>query len=306
MANEIKDAMLRSEDMTKFLDFEKSKVQILTLDQLRETKREKNSRGEPMMGIFHYALLDNIIGQCNDHHFDVEVYDLFAAHNRDRYCPGVSVYEEDEKLYGEHAVKATALRRVYANIRIKDFDDEENTTCLAVAFHQRGIQIGFGNNVKICHNLCMLGADSYASTYSDRGHAGEGHSIPKLLETVGKWLDNAESHVMADRAKLERMNQIEVSREHLMTIFGLLVSRRVMADAPSGSTIRVNNTYPLNNAQINDFALDMLERINERRVSVYDLYDAATNLYKATSMDIPALLPQNRSMVSFLETEFAL
>lgn len=303
MATELE---LQSIDPTKFLDFEKSKVQILTMDQLRETKREKNSKGEPMMGIYHYALLDKIIEMANEHHFNVDVYDLFAAHNRDRYCPGVSVYEEDERLYGEHAVKATALRRVYANIRLTDFDDSENTTCMAVAFHQKGIQVGFGNMVKICHNLCMLGAGSYAATYSDRGHAGEGNTLPQLLDIVGGWLNNAESRVLADREKLRRMKEIEVSREHLMTIIGLLVSKRVMADAPSGSRIRENGTYPLNNAQINDFTADMLDRAYGRRISVYDLYDAATNLYKATSMDIPALLPQNRAFVEFMDTEFAL
>lgn len=304
MANNAEE--LKSIDSTKFLDFEKSKVQILTMDQLRETKREKNSKGEPMMGIYHYALLDKVIEMAQDRHFDVEVYDLFAAHNRDRYCPGVSVYEEDEKLYGEHAVKATTLRRVYANIRLKDFDDDENTTCMAVAFHQRGIQVGFGNNVKICHNQCMLGAGSYAATYSDRGRAGEGTSIPELLDIVGGWLNNAESRVRADREKLHRMREIEVSKEHLMTIFGLLLSKRVMADAPSGSRIRENGTYPLNNAQINDFAADMLDRAYGRAITVYDLYDAATNLYKPLTMDISALLPQNRSMVEFLESEFAL
>lgn len=41
-------------------------------------------------------------------------------------------------------------------------------------------------------------------------------------------------------------------------------------------------------------------------ISASDLYNSATDLYKADSMDIPALLPQNRAMVRFLDEQFGL
>lgn len=297
---------LISEDKTKFLDFEKSKVQILTLEQLADTKREKNSKGEPMMGIYHINLMNKVLDMAREAGYTPEVYDLFAAHNRDRYCPGVSVYEEDEAIYGEKAVKATTLRRVFANIRLRDFDDDENTTNIAVAFHQRGIQFGFGSMVKICHNQCMLSPDEYVATYSDKGRA-EGTPLGDCLKIVGGWLQNARERVMADREKLEKMKTYTLSYENLMGTLGVLESLRVKADAPSNSPIRLNATYPLNNTQINDFAADMLTRFaTKSTVTLYDMYDAATNLYKATSMDIPALLPQNRAFVEMMDERFAL
>lgn len=42
------------------------------------------------------------------------------------------------------------------------------------------------------------------------------------------------------------------------------------------------------------------------KVTVWDLYNGATELYKADTMDIPALLPQNRAMVGFLSEQFGI
>ena len=140
----------------KFFDFEKAKTQIITLDQLNRTYRENDVYGKPLRGIYHYDLFSQVIGECEALGYNVEVYDMFAAQNRDRQSPGVVRLPQVEAVKGENAVEAHILRRVYANIRISDFDDAETTTNVAVAFHQKGIQIGFGPNVKICHNQCML------------------------------------------------------------------------------------------------------------------------------------------------------
>jgi hypothetical protein len=45
----------------------------------------------------------------------------------------------------------------------------------------------------------------------------------------------------------------------------------------------------------------MLEAYHDKEfVTAWDMYNSATNLYKANRMDIPALLPQNRAMVNFM------
>lgn len=49
------------------------------------------------------------------------------------------------------------------------------------------------------------------------------------------------------------------------------------------------------------FTEDMLEAYHTNEfVTVWDMYNSATNLYKANKMDIPALLPQNRAFVDFI------
>lgn len=155
----------------KFFDFEKAKVQTLSLDQLARTHKENDIYGKPLRGIYHYDLLNQIIGMCNAQNYDVEVYDLFAAQNKDRNTPGVVLLPQVEAQYGERAVEAHILRRVFANIRITNFDDADHTTNLAVAFHQKGIQVGFGNMVMICHNQCMRSI--YLDLFGERIGSGQ-------------------------------------------------------------------------------------------------------------------------------------
>lgn len=291
----------------RFFDFEKAKVQVLTLDQLERTHKENDVYGNPLRGIYHYALLNQIIGMCREQNYDVEVYDLFAAQNKDRNTPGVVLLPQVEAQYGERAVEAHILRRVFANIRLTDFDDEENTTNLAVAFHQKGIQAGFGNMVKICHNQCMLCPAQYIATYSEKGAGrGNGATIPEILDTVKSWLVDARHIVVTEREKIEKMQSIRLDAQQLFTLIGMLTALRVRCDTHEAE-IKENRAYPLNQAQISKFTESlMLHHHRNRKVTVWDVYNAATDLYKADSMDIPALLPQNRAMVSFLDEQFGL
>lgn len=292
--------------MEKFFDFEKEKVQSITLDQLQNTHRENDVYGNPLKGIYHYQLIHDIIAMAQEQNYNVEVYDMFAAQNRDRQTPGVVLLPQVEEQYGKNAVEAHILRRVYANIRLTDFDDEENTTNLAVAFHQRGIQVGFGNMVKVCHNQCMLFAENYISTYSDKGHGRSGNlpSIDDIKETIKSWLVDARHIVVTERETMERMKQIEVGAQEIFTLIGILTAIRVKCDT-TNKDIKENNTYPLNQSQISQFTENLLIKYhNNQRVNVWDIYNVATDLYKAKTMDIPNMLPQNRSMVEVLKNQY--
>lgn len=289
----------------KMFDFDKAKVQTLSLAQLERTHRENDVYGKPLRGIYHFELLNTLINECTNLGYNVEVYDLFAAQNKDRSTPGVVLLPQVEAQYGERAFEAHILRRVFANIRIMDFDDEEKTTNLAVAFHQKGIQVGFGNMVKICHNQTMLCADKYIATYSERGKGrGEAITIPQVLDVVKSWLVDARKIIVTEREKIERMKEIEVGAQQALLLIGMLTAIRVKCDS-AYLAIKENRVYPLNQAQITKFTESLLLKYHESaHLSAWDLYNAATDLYKADSMDIPALMPQNRAMVQFLNEQF--
>lgn len=290
---------------TKFLDFEKAKVQELNLEMLKRTHKENDVFGKPLRGVYHYQLLDDILEECDKRNLNMEIYDLFAAQNKDRNTPGVVLLPQVEQQYGERAIEAHILRRVFANIRVTNFDDEENTTNIAVAFHQKGIQVGFGSMVKICHNQCMLNRQSYISTYSEKGQGrGNGATIPEVLDAVRAWLDNASNFISADRQRMERMKEIIVKPEQILLMIGMLTAMRVKCDSHH-EELRTNTTYPLNQSQISAFTENLLlKQHHNDRISLWDFYNEATELYKATSMDIPNLLPQNRAMIDFLEEQF--
>lgn len=284
----------------KFFDFEKAKTQAITLEQLSRTHREDDVYGNPLRGIYHFDLFNKVIDECTELGYNVEVYDMFAAQNRDRQSPGVVRLPQVEAVKGQHAVEAHILRRVYANIRITDFDNDETTTNVAVAFHQKGIQIGFGPNVMICHNQCMLSPELYMSSYSEKGKKGSGMGIAAMLDTLKSWLVDARYIIETDRERIAKMKETRITAEQMFLLIGLMTATRVKADT-SRKSIRENFTYPLNQSQITLFTEDMLEAYHDKEfVTAWDMYNSATNLYKANRMDIPALLPQNMAMVNFM------
>lgn len=285
----------------KFFDFEKAKTQAITLEQLSRTHREDDVYGNPLRGIYHFDLFNKVIDECTELGYNVEVYDMFAAQNRDRQSPGVVRLPQVEAVKGQHAVEAHILRRVYANIRITDFDNDETTTNVAVAFHQKGIQIGFGPNVMICHNQCMLSPELYMSSYSEKGKKGSGMEVAAMLDTLKSWLVDARHIIETDRERIAKMKETRITAEQMFLLIGLMTATRVKADT-SRKSIRENITYPLNQSQITLFTEDMLEVYHDKEfVTAWDMYNSATNLYKANRMDIPALLPQNRAMVNFMK-----
>lgn len=285
----------------KFFDFEKAKTQAITLEQLSRTHREDDVYGNPLRGIYHFDLFNKVIDECTELGYNVEVYDMFAAQNRDRQSPGVVRLPQVEAVKGQHAVEAHILRRVYANIRITDFDNDETTTNVAVAFHQKGIQIGFGPNVMICHNQCMLSPELYMSSYSEKGKKGSGMEVAAMLDTLKSCLVDARHIIETDRERIAKMKETRITAEQMFLLIGLMTATRVKADT-SRKSIRENITYPLNQSQITLFTEDMLEAYHDKEfVTAWDMYNSATNLYKANRMDIPALLPQNRAMVNFMK-----
>ncbi len=285
----------------KFFDFEKAKTQAITLEQLSRTHREDDVYGNPLRGIYHFDLFNKVIDECTELGYNVEVYDMFAAQNRDRQSPGVVRLPQVEAVKGQHAVEAHILRRVYANIRITDFDNDETTTNVSVAFHQKGIQIGFGPNVMICHNQCMLSPELYMSSYSEKGKKGSGMEVAAMLDTLKSWLVDARHIIENDRERIAKMKETRITAEQMFLLIGLMTATRVKADT-SRKSIRENITYPLNQSQITLFTEDMLEAYHDKEfVTAWDMYNSATNLYKANRMDIPALLPQNRAMVNFMK-----
>ena len=294
----------------RFISFEEARVQPLTLSMLERTQLEKDVYGKPLKGIYHFELVRRIVEMCQKYNYNVEIFDMFAAQNKERSAPGVVIIPEAEAKYGEKALEAHLLRRVYTNIRLTDFDDEENTTNLAVSFHQQGIEVGFGNMVKICHNQCMLGADQYISTYSQRGKGrrsnGQEITIERVFEIVESLLMNARQIVVNERETIAAMKRTQVSNAQILQILGVLTTKRVQCDTLN-KKIRVADVYPLSQAQITKYVEMLLLKQQQKPVlSVWDLYDSATELYKPMSMEQPNILPQNIAMANLLLDSFIL
>lgn len=282
-------------------DFQKNGIEVMDFQTLQRTYKENDIYGNPIRGIYHYQAIQRMMDICEKHRLNYEVEEIFAAQNRNRTQPGVVILPQVELTYGEKAVEAHVLRRIYATIRIKDWETDELTTTLVVAYHQDGIQAAIGPCVKICHNQCILSPDRSVANYG-RGKV----TTEELFERVDDWMANFEVNMNEDIERIRRLKSRIVTPEEIYMYIGMLTAMRVSHDSTDKKLSSEVETYPLNQGQISAFTEEVLRlSLEKKQVTAWDLYNVATELYKPGRTDFPALIPQNGAMAELLLSNLA-
>ena len=277
-------------------DFQKNGIEVMNFETLQRTYKENDIYNNPVQGIYHYQVIRCMMDICEKYNLDYEVEEIFAAQNRNKTQPGVSILPQVEQTYGEKAVEAHILRRIFATIRIRDWETDELTTTLVVAYHQDGIQAAIGPCVKICHNQCILSPQRQRQMcIRDRVTTDE------LFETVDGWLANFEVNMNEDIARIQRLKRRIIPMEEIYLYIGLLIALRVSHDSSDRNLSSTVETYPLNQSQISIFTEEVLKlAMSKGQITAWDLYNVATEIYKPGKTDFPALIPQNGAMAELL------
>ena len=174
------------------LNFAEQAVQVLTLEELERSYHENLPTGDPVGGIYHFALIQQVLEIFEKRGLKPVVQEIFAAANRDSKRPGVTLLPQLEEKFGERSVEAHLLRRVYANVEIRSDETDDIVTCLAVAYHQKGIQLGIGPMVKVCHNQTILGAQDVVSNYTCYGGQSrkDRYTLEMVMDRAQQWADD--------------------------------------------------------------------------------------------------------------------
>ena len=277
-------------------DFKNNNIETMSLDTLRRTYKENDIYGKPLKGLYHYEVIEKMMDICGKHQLNYEVEEIFAAQNKNKNEPGVVVLPQVEEKFSPNAVEAHILRRVYTTIRIKDWETDELPTALVVAFHQDGIQAAIGPCVKICHNQCILSPERCASNYGKNKVTTE-----ELFARVDEWMANFETQMTEDRDRIRRLKEKVMTPLELYAVIGLLTVLRVSHDSADKRLSSKVETYPLNQGQISMFTEDLLKLAEEKtRITAWDVYNVATELYKPGKTDFPAMIPQNGAFAELL------
>lgn len=282
-------------------DFQKNGIEVMDFLTLQRTYKENDIYGNPIRGIYHYQAIQRMMDICERHNLNYEVEEIFAAQNKNKTQPGVVVLPQVEQAYGEKAVEAHVLRRIYTTIRIKDWETDELTTTLVVAYHQDGIQAAIGPCVRICHNQCILSPDRSVANY------GKGKvTTEELFERVDDWMANFEVNMNEDIERIRRLKSRVVTPEEIYMYIGMLTAMRVSHDSSDKKLSAEVETYPLNQGQISAFTEEVLKlSLTKKQITAWDLYNVATELYKPGKTDFPALIPQNGAMAELLLSNLA-
>ena len=287
------------------LNFAEAPVQVLTLEELEKSYHENLPTGDPVGGIYHFALIQKVLELFEQRGLKPVVQEVFAAANRDSKRPGVTLLPQLEEKFGERAIEAHLLRRVYANIEIRSDETYDIVTCLAVAYHQKGIQLGIGPMVKVCHNQTILGAQDVVSNYTC--YSGQSrkdkYSLDMVFARAEQWAEDYEPYQKIRAERVSDMKSAQMDRERMLRLIGVLVEKRILHDSQN-EVLHVSNPYPLNSSQINETSEQLIALMrHDEPISYWDAYQQLNTVLKPGRMDIPQVLPQSLALFETMYDE---
>ena len=280
------------------LNFAEKSVQVLTLEELEKSYHENLTTGEPVGGIYHFALIQQVLEIFEERGLKPVVQEIFAAANRDSKRPGVTLLPQLEEKFGERAIEAHLLRRVYANIEIRSDETDDIVTCLAVAYHQKGIQLGIGPMVKVCHNQTILGAQDVVSNYTCYSGPSrkDKYSLEMVMNRAQRWADDYEPFQKVRRERMAALKSAQMDRNGMLQLIGVFVEKRILHDT-NNDVLRISQPYPLNSSQINETSEQLIALMrHDEPISYWDAYQQLNTVLKPSRMDIPQVLPQSLAL----------
>lgn len=291
--------------MTKrLLDFKENPVQVLRLEELKETIDERNIGGNPISGMVHFVLLERIQDILTKANLNFEMEPIYATSGGASAFPGVTKLPVLEAQYGEGALQAHLLRRLITAFNIKKGETEDTTQSIAVAYHQQGIQVAFGPNVKICRNQCIYGSKNRFQTYGDGKM-----EVERLFQIVSDWILNYDEIRARDIAILEGMKTIVLNYNTVCDVIGELNLYRVAKDS-----LRIRPEYILQQNQIGDLSVAYLKYLQgdnktldySKGLTLYEFYNMCTAMYRPQFTDLPNIIGRNHLLGDYLIEKFSL
>lgn len=299
-----------SDNTEFFAPLNEEKTKGITLEQLAKSSDIVNKDGELNNGINAYNLINTITDYCNSIGLNNEIKDLFVADNKNKALGnGISINKQLCQQYQEYnqtnniPFSAVTFNRVFCNINLTAFANSTHIANIVIATNQKGLQIAIGANCFACRNQTILGSKQMVTTYGK-----------EKFKTLEDFINAAKKMIFEysfedDINKLEQMKRITIQPNEIYQIIGELTSIRVASDSriKELNKLVTDEVAPFNNTQINRFTESLLLTYNRnKRLSLYDLYQSATALYKVASMDLPNVLPQNKAFAKFISLRYDL
>ena len=295
----------------KRLDFSQNKVEVLTLEELAQTAHEDYHNGQPVMGIYHWQLIGALLESLEKANVKYEVQEIFAANNNSKDRPGVTIERRIAEEKGGNVLEAYTLRRVYANINLFDPCADDWQMNMAVAYHQSGIQVGFGPYVHVCHNQTILSAADLFSTNKlphVKGDSNYHRDALCLLDMVNGYIDEhlcrRVEEVSADVVGLQKSL---FEDEDFARVVTALVESRVRHDSRH-KVIHTSEGYPLNQSQMNNGIERYLLKAqaceeNGERMTYWEALQCFNYELKPGLCEIPSIVGQNVSLTELFVQE---
>lgn len=303
-----------SDNCEWFAPIKEGKSRGITMEQLSSGSDIEDRNGNILNGINAPQLIMQVAQIAKNYHGECRITDLFVADNVNKtQGNGIAINKAIKEAYQNATgtdnipFKAATFNRVFCNIELSSEHNNTHVANIVVSTNQQGLQVAVGAHCHACRNQTILGADHLVSNY------GKGKQMPieEFLGMVDLMLQGY--RFVDDMEALRKMQQYELKDEHVLMLMGYLrylYAKYNSRDAAIRSQVTGNYAiYPMDACQLNrlDQCIVQTERaLNGRPMTVYDIYQGATTIYKVARTDMPNILPQNLAMVQTLNEVFDL
>jgi len=286
----------------RILNFKEKKAEEITIEDLRLTVDERKSGGRPVNGVRHVELWDKIQERLTRNNINFHTGPIYATDGGPGALPGASYIQDLAPQYGNNDIRTFILRRVIGSFQLTDHSDEQSLGQIAISYHQQGIMIAYGQHVRVCSNLAIMGRDNVMSTYGEG--FGKISNIEHMLEVIETWSNSHQEKRRQNLKTIEVMQGMEIGRKDAEEFIGYLNVLRVQKDV-----FHSVSNYALNQGQINAFIERYIKDLGSRQnpedmMSLWDLYNIGTEFHKPNTTDLPLIIPNNIALFEAMNEKF--
>ena len=303
-----------SDNTEWFAPIKEGKTRGITMEQLHAGSDIEDRNGNIINGINAYQLIGQVAQMAHNYHGECRITDLFVADNvNTKQGNGIAINKRIKEAYQKATgtenipFAAATFNRVFCNIELVGQNTDTHVANIVVSTNQQGLQVAVGAKAYACRNQTVLGADHLVCSYGSR----KSMTTEEFLRSVDLMLSGY--RFVDDMEALRKMQQIEMTDEQVLMFMGYLrylYAKYNSRDAAiRGSVTGSYAIYPMDASQLNRFDQSIVQTeraLHGKPMTVYDMYQGATTIYKVVRTDMPNILPQNLAFVQTINEVFGL
>ena len=276
-------------NVSPILSFDKDGYLEINRETLRSTARYELAKGglRAVAPVEHFMLLDKIEEMVYKHTGITPVQEPITI-------------EQNQSLRlmwngakDQCPTQNYLIQRATTKLNINHPSDTEHNMTVGVSYSEKGIQVAFGTNVRVCSNLSVFGENVF-STWGDKAAR-----VPfdKGMELLEKWVGNYAELRDRNGNIIKRLKEIEVAPERVEQLFGKLIRNAVMWNAG-----QKQYDTPFNVTQVHR----MIEQgyANPTATTAWDITNWGTEVNKPRTAYSPELIQRSNQWNNYILNEF--
>ena len=277
--------------------FVENKTEVITLPELKRTVNAEDigglSRTRPVP---HFKLIDDLNSILTEAGQAPVLDHMYIGRSQ-----GTKLIKQIEQQHGvEKVLDAWLLDRLTGKIMLPSLSNKTTGAAIAFSYHDKGIDVAFGQDVHDCSNMCIFGSN-LMSTYG----SGKNVDYDKMLTSFKQWCTQLEAMSEADIAIINAMQSKTITGTDMVNFIGKMEIAAVAAN------IGIKQIAPLNVTQVGEVTKGLLRKDNkmfheDNKSTLWDFYNNFTYVLKGDKSDIITLLTDVKNVGELILSSFSI